>query len=1370
MAAQIVLPAGVTAASSGDNLALNKQVFSDSEQGGNTANKANDGNTSTRWCANDAQIGHWWMVDLGENYNIAGTKVNWESDKAYQYKIEVSNDNSTWSLAADRRSNTASAQVSSDDFTAMGRYVRITVTGLTNGAWASISEFEVRPGKEDRNNLALNKQVSSDSEQGGNTANKANDGNKSTRWCANDPQTGHWWMVDLGENYNIAGTKVIWETGFTYQYKIEVSKDKSTWWLVADRRSNTAPAIVNSDDFTARGRYVRITVTGLTNGVWASISEFEVRPGTPLKPVSDTADSDADGINNELETNGYISSNGRVQAWDGNPVTSYYRTDSSSWSTTADPYSDQMKVTGLGMDMNVSTPARTDPWIAAYPQIKVSMNSFDVIPLGTISDKNGNSDSSTYTNAVANKDEQTHKGSISVKHGGQFKIGTSGLEKTFTYEVAMGYEGSRNWGTTSTVTNSAAKTQVWETAKTTDIARAARVKLNLQYTNYGSAPAKDVLPTFNLKLGNKIISTIKPNASTYTAPLLTTTGTQKTFGPIVVEKDSNSQDIVLSLDELKAIQLGAPLILEPVAVQASAIRWDSSQSTWKPIGDWNVYNPQIEGKTATVIFEAANGVNKEYKLAAHSSFYNPNVTIRDAIIHTVGGEVREDGIYIGGKKVTDQWSYYFSNLSDVLTQLDRLTQEGKGLLDVELVAGTRVTIHEPSAKPEPVINWVQYSSDFKRIYASVAHGDYPIGSVTADVMVNGSVQQISLQLDESGAFYYNAAPLDSAAALSYSAKITVVDARGAYRATKMIESGSKEGLSYVPLPSPVTLLPDSATKNLTTGQYDASLQNYPDAEAFVLQVESDRWSAKEVKVKTGDIESQLGTNDIRYRTWTLKITDKNGSVYSKTGTKDNLNVPSLQAWGIPDNAIKKIEVLGDNKYYNIEAYSDENFGGSVWTGDSLDCDSRNCNNQISSLRFTAVNSAGTDWTAQNIDVFFLTAAQESMNNQGTRLNTSATGVWETSVSNRGIPNDAISMIRSNSDFPMSVILFENSNFEGKARTCFLPPRGKVSLKEMGFENQMSSFKITNLLKGTSYYRGGHNSPVISKTVIVPRNGQSLPISWYISDTSDRRLNGETTDAHIRVKLLGYYANDKGYKFTKFNQLRTIEGLANVNTQIGTNVRTAKAYLVQVINRGISSDDVAVTINGVTHHLGTSDLNATAPQMSQLEGLYSPMISDLMIVPAGSDPAILNVQTQISDWKNSYIADGQTKIIIEVQGYFSDDSSLVFHPVFQKWENEPYKRWYQKINTDPNKHPQAYLIQASYRHPDRTNVDIAYKIGWIFMKINDMPAEAKASGFGGSVYSSSLFGYDNDAYTENDDFLLLENPTINSTTTVYGFFY
>jgi len=154
-----------------ENIALNKMVISDSQYidfgaGLNFnpwfmfnpnppvdplancffASYAVDGDMSTRWCAANADVGHYLQIDLGGFYNISGTEVHWKKspDTVNQYKIDVSSNSIHWVMKVDRTNNKDKKDSQKDDFTANGvRYVKITVTGLGAGSWASINEFKV---------------------------------------------------------------------------------------------------------------------------------------------------------------------------------------------------------------------------------------------------------------------------------------------------------------------------------------------------------------------------------------------------------------------------------------------------------------------------------------------------------------------------------------------------------------------------------------------------------------------------------------------------------------------------------------------------------------------------------------------------------------------------------------------------------------------------------------------------------------------------------------------------------------------------------------------------------------------------------------------------------------------------------------------------------------------------------------------------------------------------------------------------------------------------------------------------------------------------------------------------------------------------
>jgi beta-xylosidase len=131
---------------SGDrNVALNRPAAADSQQDGTYSAKANDGDFTTTWFTGKPTLGNWWKVDLGESHTLTGCRLMWHDPGFYyQYKIEVSTDDRTWTNVADLTANTGVVWMPVHAFTAKNaRYLRVTVTGLDEGCWLGLREVEV---------------------------------------------------------------------------------------------------------------------------------------------------------------------------------------------------------------------------------------------------------------------------------------------------------------------------------------------------------------------------------------------------------------------------------------------------------------------------------------------------------------------------------------------------------------------------------------------------------------------------------------------------------------------------------------------------------------------------------------------------------------------------------------------------------------------------------------------------------------------------------------------------------------------------------------------------------------------------------------------------------------------------------------------------------------------------------------------------------------------------------------------------------------------------------------------------------------------------------------------------------------------------
>jgi endoglucanase Acf2 len=126
------------------NIALGKTTTASSVEPSATtpvaANLATDGNTSTRW-SSDAVDPTWITVDLAGRFNISQVVLRWETAYAKTYKIQVSDDNATWTDIYTQPNGSGGTETL--NVTGAGRYVRMygTVRGSTFGY--SLYEFEV---------------------------------------------------------------------------------------------------------------------------------------------------------------------------------------------------------------------------------------------------------------------------------------------------------------------------------------------------------------------------------------------------------------------------------------------------------------------------------------------------------------------------------------------------------------------------------------------------------------------------------------------------------------------------------------------------------------------------------------------------------------------------------------------------------------------------------------------------------------------------------------------------------------------------------------------------------------------------------------------------------------------------------------------------------------------------------------------------------------------------------------------------------------------------------------------------------------------------------------------------------------------------
>lgn len=303
------------------NLALEKPINASAEYPSLPAKNLVDGKENTRWSA-EAAAPQSVVIDLEESYQMNYFSILWEGGNfnmiGASYNIYVSDDTNNWgSPVVAKKGNTEVKSIDTLKSPVSGQYVKLEVTEVTgNYSQKNVSayEFEImlkddseKTPQNPQENVALNKKgYSSSNETAGLTADKAFDGNTSTkdsRWSSKQGNAPHWIFVDLGEERDIKTIRLYWETRKATKYRIQVADtvtDTATgdgnWKDVAtlNERPNSKTDTITLPN-VQKGRYVRLYIDSFTaldpdsSESWNTISiyEMEVYGGVPAISMND---------------------------------------------------------------------------------------------------------------------------------------------------------------------------------------------------------------------------------------------------------------------------------------------------------------------------------------------------------------------------------------------------------------------------------------------------------------------------------------------------------------------------------------------------------------------------------------------------------------------------------------------------------------------------------------------------------------------------------------------------------------------------------------------------------------------------------------------------------------------------------------------------------------------------------------------------------------------------------------------------------------------------------------------------------------------------------------------------------------------------
>lgn len=286
--------------SSSVNLAIGSATRASGYAGYNLVYALADGDTETRWRGNNANSA-WAQIDLGTSQPVSTVRLRWEAAFAKAYKIQLSDDGSSWRDAYVTPSGGSDGGL--DVITLDGqnaRFVRMQTVTRALDYGPSLWEFEVFGDRlvvdapvvpTGKGNLALNRPTTADSVHNNNAtivASKATDGSASTKWSSARAVAEHWLQVDLGAVQSVSRAVISWEAGTSNSYRVEGSVDGGAWVELA-RVDAAQPTLKHTLDFAAAHvRYVKLTGLPATQ-YGLNIWEFELYGGVTLECAASTS-------------------------------------------------------------------------------------------------------------------------------------------------------------------------------------------------------------------------------------------------------------------------------------------------------------------------------------------------------------------------------------------------------------------------------------------------------------------------------------------------------------------------------------------------------------------------------------------------------------------------------------------------------------------------------------------------------------------------------------------------------------------------------------------------------------------------------------------------------------------------------------------------------------------------------------------------------------------------------------------------------------------------------------------------------------------------------------------------------------------------
>lgn len=245
---------------------------------GNSASAAFDGKMSTSWISGSPDTPQVIMCDLDEVNHIKEVAISFGSSQGWKYSVLTSKDGREWGVFFNNSENESVEEEFSNKGDASARYVAVRVHEIPENGYVEIKEIKVLGEDADKNLAKRTLCAATSTLNNGMSVFAMLDGNDETRYCPSGVQKPISLLMDMGEVAEVTGMEILFEKPSEWSFEIEISDDGKTFtqyhketWKMTDY------GIVKGIDKTAQGRYIKLTITGTTDGVWGSLWEFDVK-------------------------------------------------------------------------------------------------------------------------------------------------------------------------------------------------------------------------------------------------------------------------------------------------------------------------------------------------------------------------------------------------------------------------------------------------------------------------------------------------------------------------------------------------------------------------------------------------------------------------------------------------------------------------------------------------------------------------------------------------------------------------------------------------------------------------------------------------------------------------------------------------------------------------------------------------------------------------------------------------------------------------------------------------------------------------------------------------------------------------------------